>query len=65
MNKDDFIYYNNLVKRKNNIVLCSSKLKIGKEKILNLINEKLRNNKKFSFFNFSSSTYGKKIETLL
>ena len=65
LNKDDFIYYNNLVKRKNNIVLCSSKLKIGKEKILNLINEKLRNNKKFSFFNFSSSTYGKKIETLL
>ncbi len=65
LNKDDFFYYNNLEKRKNNIVLSSSKLKIGKEKILNLINEKLKNNKKFSFFNFSSSTYRKKIETLL
>ena len=37
----------------------------NKSDLLKLINNKLKKNKKFLFFNFTSSTYSKKIKTLL
>ena len=65
LNKEDLNYYKNHVKRNVNVILLSSTLKEGKEQLLNLIKSKIKKNKKFLFFNFSSSTYRKKIETLL
>ena len=65
LNKEDLTYFRNVAERNNDIVLFSSKFKSGKEDLLKLINNKLKKNKKFLFFDFTSSTYGKKIKTLL
>ena len=50
LNKESLTYFRNTAKRYNDIILFSSKLK---------------KNKKFLFFDFTSSTYSKKIKTLL
>jgi len=65
LNKEDLTYFRNVAERNNDIILFSSKFKSGKEDLLELINNKLKKNKKFLFFDFTSSTYGKKIKTLL
>ena len=65
LNKVNLNHFKNTSKRRNNIVLFSSKLKIGKKELLELINKKLKKNKKFLFFNFSSSTNSEEIKTLL
>ena len=65
LNKEDLTYFRNVAERNNDIVLFSSKFKSGKEDLLKLINNKLKKNKKFLFFDFTSSIYGKKIKTLL
>ena len=65
LNKEDLNYYKNHVKRNVNVILLSSTLKEGKEQLLNLIKSKIKKNKKFLFFNFSSPTYRKKIKPLL
>ena len=65
LNKESLTYFRNTAKRYNYIILFSSKLKIGKEKLLKVINNKLKKNKKFILFNLTSSTYCKKIKTLL
>jgi len=65
LNNEDLTYFKNIAKRKNNIILFSSKFKSGKEILIKLINNKLKKNKKFLFFNFTSPTYSKKIKTLL
>ena len=65
LNKEDLNYYKNHVKRNVNVILLSSTLKEGKEQLLNLIKSKIKKNKKFLFFNFSSPTYRKKVKPLL
>ena len=65
LNKESLTYFRNTAKRYNDIILFSSKLKIGKEKLLKVISNKLKKNKKFILFNLTSSTYCKKIKTLL
>ncbi len=65
LNKEDLTYFRNVAERNNDIVLFSSKFKSGKEDLLKLINNKLKKNKKFLFFDFTSPTYSKKIKTLL
>ena len=65
LNKEDLNYYKNHVKRNVNVFLLSSTLKEGKEQLLNLIKSKIKKNKKFLFFNFSSPTYRKKVKPLL
>ena len=65
LNKEDLTYFKNVAERNNDIVLFSSKFKSGKEDLLKLINNKLKKNKKFLFFDFTSPTYSKKIKTLL
>ena len=65
LDKDELIYFNNAANRKENIILFSSKIKTGRKNLINLINKKLINNKKFYLFNFSGSTNGKKIKSLL
>ena len=65
LNKEDLVYFRNIAKRKNNVVLFSSKFKSGKENLIKLINNKLKKNKKFLFFDFTSPTYSKKIKSLL
>ena len=65
LNKEDLTYFKNVAERNNDIVLLSSKFKSGKEDLLKLINNKLKKNKKFLFFDFTSPTYSKKIKTLL
>ena len=65
LNKEDLTYFRNIAKRKKNVILFSSKFKSGKENLIKLINNKLKKNKKFLFFDFTSPTYGKKIKTLL
>ena len=65
LNKESLNYFRNTAKRYNDIILFSSKLKIGKEKLLKVISNKLKKNKKFILFNLTSSTYCKKIKTLL
>ena len=65
LNNNDSIFFKNAVSRKENAILFSSKLKVGKKELLNLINKKIKKNKKFLFFNFPSSTHSKKIKTLL
>ena len=65
LNKEDLTYFRNVAERNNDIILFSSKFKSGKEDLLELINNKLKKNKKFLFFDFTSSTYSKKIKTLL
>ena len=65
LNKKDLTYFRNIAKRKNNTILFSSKFKSGKENLIKLINDKLKKNKKFLFFDFTSPTYSKKIKTLL
>jgi len=64
LDKDELIYFNNAANRKENIILFSSKIKTGRKNLINLINKKLINNKKFYLFNFSGSTNGKKIKSL-
>jgi GTP-binding protein HflX len=65
LNKEDLRYFKNFSDRNNGAILFSSKFRNGKEDLLKLINNKLKKNKKFLFFNFTSSTYSKKIKTLL
>ena len=65
LNKEDLIYFTNVSKRCKDTILFSSKLKQGKEELLNLISKKLKKNKKFILFNFTTPTYSKKIKTLL
>ena len=65
LNKEDLNYYKNHVKRNVNVILLSSTLKEVKEQLLNLIKSKIKKNKKFLFFNFSSPTYRKKVKPLL
>ena len=65
LNKEDLIYFTNVSKRNKNTILFSSKLKEGKEELLNLISRKLKKNKKFLLFNFTTPTHSKKIKTLL
>jgi len=65
LNKNDLLFYKNASKRNENIILFSSKLKDGKKDLLNLISYKIKKNKKFLFFNLTSSAYSKKIKTLL
>ena len=65
LNKEDLRYFKNVAERNNEAILFSSKFRSGKEDLLKLINNKLKKNKKFLFFNFTSSTYSKKIKTLL
>jgi len=65
LNKENLIYFTNVAKRNKDTILFSSKLKQGKEKLLNLISKKLKKNKKFILFNFTTPTYSKKIKTLL
>ena len=65
LNKEDLIYFTNVSKRCKDTILFSSKLKQGKEGLLNLISKKLKKNKKFILFNFTTPTYSKKIKTLL
>ena len=65
LNKENLIYFTNVSKRNKNIILFSSKLKEGKEGLLNIISRKLKKNKKFFLFNFSIPTHSKKIKTLL
>ena len=57
--------FKNVSERNNEAILFSSKFRSGKEDLLKLINNKLKKNKKFLFFDFTSSTYSKKIKTLL
>ena len=65
LNKENLIYFTNVSKRNKNTILFSSKLKEGKEELLNLISRRIKKNKKFFLFNFSAPTYSKKIKTLL
>ena len=65
LNKEDLRYFKNVSERNNETILFSSKFRSGKEDLLKLINNKLKKNKKFLFFDFTSSTYSKKIKTLL
>ena len=65
LNKENLIYFTNVSKRNKNTILFSSKLKEGKEGLLNIISRKLKKNKKFFLFNFATSTDSKKIKTLL
>jgi len=65
LNNNDLLYYKNASKRRENTILFSTKLKNGKEDLLKLISYKIKKNKKFLFFNLTSSTYSKKIKTLL
>ena len=65
LNKEDLRYFKNVAERNNEAILFSSKFRSGKEDLLKLINNKLKKNKKFLFFDFTSSTYSKKIKTLL
>ena len=65
LNKEDLRYFKNFSDRNNGAILFSSKFRNGKEDLLKLINNKLKKNKKFLFFDFTSSTYSKKIKTLL
>ena len=65
LNKEDLRYFKNVSDRNNGAILFSSKFRSGKEDLLKLINNKLKKNKKFLFFDFTSSTYSKKIKTLL
>ena len=65
LNKEDLRYFKNVSERNNEAILFSSKFRSGKEDLLKLINNKLKKNKKFLFFDFTSSTYSKKIKTLL
>ena len=65
LNNNDLLYYKNASKRRKNTILFSTKLKNGKEDLLKLISYKIKKNKKFLFFNLTSSTYSKKIKTLL
>ena len=65
LNKEDLRYFKNFSDRNNGAILFSSKFRNCKEDLLKLINNKLKKNKKFLFFNFTSSTYSKKIKTLL
>ena len=65
LNKENLIYFTNVSKRNKNTILFSSKLKEGKEELLNLISRRIKKNKKFFLFNFATSTDSKKIKTLL
>ena len=65
LNKENLIYFTNVSKRNKNTILFSSKLKEGKEELLNLISIRIKKNKKFFLFNFATSTDSKKIKTLL
>ena len=65
LNKEKITYFYNLAKRKNNILLFSSKFKEGKNSFVKLIKKKIEKNKKFFLFNLSRSTNSKKIKSLL
>ena len=65
LNKEDFVYFNNFAKRKDHIILFSSKLKKGKDNFIKLINKKIKNNKKFFLFDFTCSANRKEIKSLL
>ena len=65
LNKKQYSYFYNLSKRKENVLLFSSKFRKGRENFIKLINKKLEKDKKFFLFNFSSSTNSKKIKSLL
>ena len=65
LNKENLIYFTNVSKRNKNTILFSSKLKEGKEELLNLISRRIKKNKKFFLFNFTTPTHSKKIKTLL
>ena len=65
LNNDQLLFFKNSIKRKEDTVLFSSKIKTGKNNLFEIINKKIKKNKKFLFFNFPSSTYSKKIKTLL
>ena len=65
LNKENLIYFTNVSKRNKNTILFSSKLKEGKEELLNLISRRIKKNKKFFLFNFATSADSKKIKTLL
>jgi len=65
LKKEDLVYFRNSAERNKDKILFSSKLKIGKENLLNLINKKIKKNKKFILFNLTSPAYSKKIKTLL
>ena len=65
LNNDDLSFFNNYSKKKENTILFSSKLKLGKEKLLELIKKKIRKNKKFLLFNLPRPIDSKKIKPLL
>ena len=65
LNNDDLRFFNNYSKNKENTILFSSKLKLGKEKLLELIKKKIRKNKKFLLFNLPRPIDSKKIKPLL
>ena len=65
LNKEKITYFYNLAKRKNNILLFSSKFKEGKNSFVKLIKKKIEKDKKFFLFNLSRSTNSKKIKSLL
>ena len=65
LNNDDLSFFNNYSKKKENNILFSSKLKLGKEKLLELIKKKIRKNKKFLLFNLPRPIDSKKIKPLL
>ena len=65
LNNDDLSFFNNYSKKKENTILFSSKLKLGKEKLLELIKKKIRTNKKFLLFNLPRPIDSKKIKPLL
>ena len=65
LNNDDLSFFNNYSRKKENTILFSSKLKLGKEKLLELIKKKIRKNKKFLLFNLPRPIDSKKIKPLL
>ena len=64
LNEEKNLYYKNIIKRKKNAVLISSKKFIGKNKLFEIIRKKIVNNKE-NLLNFTSPSNRKKIKALL
>ena len=64
LNEEKNIYYKNIIKRKRDAVLISSKQFIGKNKLFEIIRKKIVNNKE-NLLNFTSPSNRKKIKALL
>ena len=64
LNEEKNIYYKNIIKRKRDAVLISSKQFIGKNKLFEIIRKKIVNNKE-NLLNFASPSNRKKIKALL